>query len=489
MAMISRRGLLGGVAAGSAAWLARSAAHGRPGQLPLKALGPPVTPRSDGRDVDILLDAEERQIALPCFEGRAMPLWTFADGGWPTVRLRLGDRLVARVKNRLPRQDEHISIHWHGIRLPNNEDGVPYMTQAPIVPGGEFTYHVVPPDAGSYFFHTHCNTVEHLGRGLLGLLIVDGDETAPYDHDLALVMKDWRIGSDGQFLPFMTDAGAAKAGSPGTPRSVNGADLPRIELPASADVRLRLFNVDAVRFSEIGIKGADAAVVAVDGVACPPFPLKSWRMGPAMRLDIVIRSPRPGASAHLVDFFAPEPVQLAELVGTGAPRRRSAFDPAPLRASRIAEPDLARAERVKFAFSATASGDAVAELPIVDGIDIGALCLTSRTYWAINKQAWPGTDHSRLGPPLAELKLGQTYLFELENLTPHPHPIHIHGHTFTFVSSNKRGLPPHKADTVALLPRERIEVAFVADNPGLWMFHCHILEHQETGMMGYLKVA
>jgi len=212
-------------------------------------------------------------------------------------------------------------------------------------------------------------------------------------------------------------------------------------------------------------------------------------MGPAMRLDIVIRSPRPGASAHLVDFFAPEPVQLAELVGTGAPRRRSAFDPAPLRASRIAEPDLARAERVKFAFSATASGDGVAELPTVDGIDIGALCLTSRTYWAINKQAWPGTDHSRLGPPLAELRLGQTYLFELENLTPHPHPIHIHGHTFTFVSSNKRGLPPHKADTVALLPRERIEVAFVADNPGLWMFHCHILEHQETGMMGYLKVA
>jgi FtsP/CotA-like multicopper oxidase with cupredoxin domain len=90
---------------------------------------------------------------------------------------------------------------------------------------------------------------------------------------------------------------------------------------------------------------------------------------------------------------------------------------------------------------------------------------------------------------LAELKLGKSYIFELENLTPHAHPIHIHGHTFTFVSSNKRKLPPHKCDTIVLLPRERLEVALVADNPGSWMFHCHLLEHQETGMMGYVHVA
>ena len=104
-------------------------------------------------------------------------------------------------------------------------------------------------------------------------------------------------------------------------------------------------------------------------------------------------------------------------------------------------------------------------------------------------QSWVSVDHSDLGPPLAKLQLGRSYIFELTNATPHAHPIHIHGHTFEVLKSSLRKLPVHRADTVLLSPKERIEVAFVADNPGRWMFHCHILEHQESGMMGYLDVA
>ena len=73
-------------------------------------------------------------------------------------------------------------------------------------------------------------------------------------------------------------------------------------------------------------------------------------------------------------------------------------------------------------------------------------------------------------------------------MTPHRHPIHLHGHTFKVLSSSKRDLPVHYADTVLVSPKERIEIAFVAA-PGNWMFHCHILEHLETGMMGYFRVA
>ena len=90
---------------------------------------------------------------------------------------------------------------------------------------------------------------------------------------------------------------------------------------------------------------------------------------------------------------------------------------------------------------------------------------------------------------IATLTRGRSYVFELSNVTPHMHPIHIHGHTFKFLRSNKRDLPVHHADTILLQPKERVEVAFVADNPGDWMFHCHIIEHQETGMMSYLRVA
>ena len=107
---------------------------------------------------------------------------------------------------------------------------------------------------------------------------------------------------------------------------------------------------------------------------------------------------------------------------------------------------------------------------------------------AINKQSWASVDHKDLGAPLAALKRGQSYVFELKNVTPHTHPIHIHGHTFEVLKSSLRKRPVYRADTVLIAPNERLEVAILADNLGKWMLHCHILEHQETGMMGYYTV-
>nr|WP_210308460.1 multicopper oxidase family protein [Prosthecomicrobium pneumaticum] len=475
---------------GAAAALGGAAAFGRPAPAAPAELPPPVAPVAE-RIVERTLVAAERPGTLPCLPGRSLPLWTFGPRPEDSViRLRRGERLVAHVSNRLTRPGEHISIHWHGIRLPNDQDGVPYLTQQPIEPGGDHSYSFVPPDTGTFFFHTHCNTVEQLGRGLAGILIVEGDETEPYDADEIVALRDWRIADDGSFLPFLTPEGAGKAGSFGTIRSVNGAADPDIAVPASADVRLRVLNIDPTRIVEIGIEGAEAAVVAIDGLACPPFPLRSWRMGPAMRADLVVRTPRDGGAATLVDYFSAAPVPLARLVAGGPDRRTGAFDPAPLRRAAIAPPVLEGAERLPFVFSATATGAAVAALADdPDGPPLGSLCLSAGSFWAINKQAWPADGHTRLPPPLALLERGRTYRFELQNVTPRMHPIHIHGHSFTVLGSNKRSLPPHIADTVLLLPKERLDVAFVADNPGAWMFHCHIIEHQETGMMGYVRVA
>ena len=104
-------------------------------------------------------------------------------------------------------------------------------------------------------------------------------------------------------------------------------------------------------------------------------------------------------------------------------------------------------------------------------------------------QAWPERDHASLPPPLAVLERGHTYAFTLRNASQFLHPIHMHGHTFKVLRSSKQRLPVHHADTVLLLPDEEVEVAFVADNPGNWMLHCHVIEHQETGMMAYFSVA
>lgn len=435
------------------------------------------------------LEVAERLTALPCFNGKALPLWTFKeDTPLPVVRVKAGVPFEANIKNGLAREGEHVTIHWHGLRIPNAEDGVPYMTQKPVYPGETGRYAFTPPDTGTFFFHTHCNAVEHVGRGLAGVLIVEGDEIAASDADIVLVMKDWRLSPDGAFLPFTTDDGAAKAGTPGTVRSVNGITKPVIDIPASANVRVRLLNVDVTRISEVGFEGATASIIAVDGNPCAPIPMTTWRLGSASRIDVLLRSPKAGGTVRVMDYFAAEPVVLAELTAKGAAVRTDKFVAKPLRQLTYARPDLAKAERIPFAFSATATGEAVAALSGAGGIEIGSLCLSKRTFWAINKQAWPSPDHKDLGPPLAKLKSGQTYIFELQNLTPHAHPIHIHGHTFDVLKSSLRKLPPFRADTVFLVPKERTDVAFVAGTPGKWMFHCHILEHQETGMMGYIEV-
>jgi len=109
------------------------------------------------------------------------------------------------------------------------------------------------------------------------------------------------------------------------------------------------------------------------------------------------------------------------------------------------------------------------------------------SFWAINKVPYPGDTPDPMAP-LAEMKLGRTYLLNVENVTPHAHPIHIHGVNFKVVSSSTRQVLPLVSDTYLILPDEKVQLAVVADNPGDWVFHCHIIEHQKTGMTGYVRI-
>jgi FtsP/CotA-like multicopper oxidase with cupredoxin domain len=457
-----------------------------------RALAPPLK-LIPGKTQPLLLTAAERPTALPCFGGHTLPMWSFADGAWtPVIRLKLGERLDVMLENRLPRPDEYTSIHWHGCRLPNNQDGVPYLVQKPVMPGEKFHYNFMPPDTGTFFFHTHCNTAEQLGRGLQGVVIVDGDTTEPYDADVVLFIRDWQVDlATGQWNPFVTLRGAGRAGTYGPVRSVNGTVNPEIKLPASGDCRLRLINGDPTRVINIAIEDGEAAILAIDGFAVPPLPLSDWWLGPAMRIDLVLRAPEPGKTARLIDQSMSGRVELAHFTGAGEPLSTSDFDPAPLHAVRVPEPDLDTATRLDFAFARTDEGQmlALADDSLGGTLgSLGALCVSSHGFWAINDRRWPDHDHARLPPPLGLLDRGQSYVFTLRNKSPFTHPIHIHGHTFKLLSSDKLSRPEHHTDTLLLLPDETAEVAFVADNPGNWMFHCHVVEHQENGMMGYLRV-
>jgi FtsP/CotA-like multicopper oxidase with cupredoxin domain len=409
--------------------------------------------------------------AAPHDGALARDMWLYNGETFPVLRFRQGEELNVTLRNGLA---EHTSIHWHGVRGPNAFDGVPYLTQLPVQPGEDFIYRFTPPDAGTFFFHPHCNTAEQMGRGLLGALIVE-EENPPFDDDVVLILKDWRLTDDGRFLPFFTPSGASKAGTFGTLRTVNGAPSPTIDIRGRT--RLRLINADPTRISEIGLEGA--SVIAIDGNPVTPFVLDTWRLGPGMRLDLALS--KDGA---LKDYFAAEPVVLATLRGETS-----------MGGSLAVPPQAAFADAWRHTLELGAGVDSVgdaAPVTLPDGrvIDIAdSLCLAQGTFWTLDGKSWPSRDHDRLPPPLFDFKRGQSVLLEIANTTSRAHPIHIHGHTMTVLSASLLRRPVHRADTVLVLPNERVTVGFVADNPGNWMIHCHVIEHQETGMMGWFRVS
>jgi FtsP/CotA-like multicopper oxidase with cupredoxin domain len=395
----------------------------------------------------------------------------------PVIRIRQGEVFVAELDNRL---DERTTIHWHGLRVPNAMDGVPYLTQPPVEPGERFRYAFTPPDAGTFWYHPHCNTLEQMGHGLTGVLVVEEAEDPGFDAEVVLNLRDFRLGDDGRFLPPSIPRQAARAGTFGTVLTANWRQAPVHDAPAGGLVRLRLAATDVTRIYRLRMTGGEAEAIALDGNPAPtPFALPDdFLLGPGQRLDLAVRMPDgEGEEAALATLAGNRLVTLARLRATGASLGRSLAELAPLPPNPVPEPDLSAAETLAFEFSATA-----------DTADRPSVCGTpGYTFWAINRQAWPG-DMPDPGAPLVVLRLGRSYVLSLSNRTPHMHPIHLHGMSFRLLHSNRRELLPLVTDTALLLPDERVDVALVADNPGDWVFHCHIIEHQKTGMTGFIRV-
>ncbi len=291
--------------------------------------------------------------------------------------------------------------------------------------------------------------------------------------------------------------GAGRAGTFGTLRTINGAIEPEIEIRGSGKIRLRILNLDSTRVGDIGVVGAKAEVIAIDGNAHPPFPLDTWRLGPAMRIDLALDVPPAGGKFELIDYFAAEPVRLATLVARSSPGGAAARAFEWSGEAKLPEPDVAEAAHhvLRLSAAATPSDYAPLNIPPIElpgGRKIAildTLCATTRTLWAIDDKPWPQNGHAHLPPPLMTLRKGAPVVLELVNATRQVHPMHIHGHSFKVLSASKLKRPVHWADTVLVMPDERVEIAFVADNPGNWMVHCHIIEHQDTGMMGWFRVA
>lgn len=428
----------------------------------------------------------------------ATSIWGFdGQAPGPILRVRQGQRLDVQLVNRLP---QPTTIHWHGIRVPNDMDGVPNLTQDAVMPGETYPYSFVCADAGTYWYHPHANSAEQLGRGLSGLLIVDEAEPPQADRELAFVLSDWKLKDDGAIDPdFASAQERSHEGRIGALVTVNGAPGGDVALRRNERVRLRLLNVANARTFELSFAAAgtphDPWLIALDGQPVAPRRLGQERLalGPGMRADLLLDAAAAPDGKRLLLVHPPgdDPAPLLRFVEFGAaPARAEPLPPPrPLAPNPIPAPDPARAERHELLFAGGARPGMHMPQPqrSADGAH-------PHGTWTVNGKAMihdGGTTHEHGSmPPLLTLKRGAHAVFALKNDTVFDHPIHLHGHTFRILSRNGTALAqPLLTDTILMSQQESAEIAFVADNPGDWMLHCHILEHQESGMGAVYRVA
>lgn len=400
----------------------------------------------------------------------------------PVIHGQQGQPMHLRVRNGTA---DYTAMHWHGLRIANAMDGVPYLTQMPIAGGEVFDYQFTPPDAGTYWYHPHCMTMAQMAHGLTGVMVIQEAEDPGFDGDQVLNLRDFRLAEDGSFLPYYTARGAARGGTHGNVLTANWLQAPVYDQPSGGLVRLRVVNSDTTRIYKLHLSTAQARIIAWDGhpvemVLPLPTAAEPLLVGPGQRVDFAVQMPSSeGQTVALLAELPGRPTRtMAQLRSLGADRGRVLDELKPLPANPFSKPDLSQAEVLDFVFGWTPEGDAPND---------GYCGSMGYSFWSINRTPWAG-DAAKGTGPLAVLERGKSYVLRLRNESPNLHPIHLHGLAFVPIRSNLRQLPPLITDTLLLLKDEQVEIALVADNPGDWAFHCHVIEHQKTGLAGYIRV-
>jgi FtsP/CotA-like multicopper oxidase with cupredoxin domain len=433
--------------------------------------------------------------------GRKVQTWGYNGGvPGPEIRVSEGDTLRVNVLNRLPADT---TIHWHGLPVPNAMDGVPHITQPPIESRKEFTYEFVVPTAGTYVYHSHVGL--QLDRGLYGPLIVEPKkEELDYDREYILLLDDWLDGVSGtpeDTLKALQASGGGMGGGmmggsgggmmggrgQGGLGSSGGVDYPlylingrapnepeTLKIRRREKARLRLINPAGETTSRFAVGGHRLTVTHSDGQPVEPVEVDAVRIGPGERYDVIVEANNPGVWQVAA---APEgKTGLARAILRYEEGSQSSLPPTSSRPKELSGRVLSYGElrttrEVTFPSDGLFGGpDRTLELTLSGGM--------GDYVWTIDGQAYPDAD------PL-EVSKGEWVRFHLTNQSMMAHPMHLHGHFFQLQNGTGRG--PFK-DTVLVEPHMgEATIDFVADNPGDWFFHCHIIYHMESGMARVLS--
>lgn len=379
----------------------------------------------------------------------------------PLLEAKTGDQLVVHFDNALP---EATTVHWHGVRLPAAMDGTMLM-QSGIEPGQSFEYSFTLKDAGLFWFHPHMRSDVQVEKGLYGTILVRGLNEPKVDHETVLVLDDVRVNADGTFPEYLDDE-SKMMGREGNVLLVNGVSGPEIPMQSGALERLRIVNVANGRFFNLRLDAHSFRIIGTDGgLVETPWDTETLLMAPGERYDVVlIPNGEPGSALTLWN----EPYSR----GHGS----VASDPDKLGTVRLASGAALSGRALPAAFPAVEKLAAPpADIPVVLAEkfdDQGELVFT------INGQVYPDV-------PVVQTANGSVRTMAVKNESDMDHPFHLHG--FFFQRQNDTGTLKNK-DTIIVKAHESMDLTARFDEPGKWVYHCHILEHAEGGMVGELHV-
>lgn len=400
-------------------------------------------------------------------ETKTITAWGFNQSvPGPVIKAKKGDTLVINVKNEL---SEPTVVHWHGIRLPSTMDGTDDV-QKPIAPGENFTYRFEVPDAGTFWYHSHQNETEQMERGLYGALIVEEDSGIVTDAERILMIDDMKLAKDQSFKKgnLVERWKERHDGREGDTLLINGKENYSIDMHEGQKERWRIINASSARYVRFSLGGKPFALIATDGgLIEAPKEEKEVLLTPGERIDIIVGAFREGETFHIESLpynrmtFVKAKHNVFATVNVKEAKPSKAYLPSLLREIESIAPKEAEVTR-KVKFSVGASWK--------HGID-----------FLVN-----GDMHAQDKP----VHVGKLQVWEVSNTSLMDHPFHLHGFFFQVIEENGKA-PEYKAwkDTYNLKPGSTVKIAWIPDNrPGRWMYHCHILEHHEAGMMAHFEV-
>lgn len=419
------------------------------------------------RIVEISLRAEV--VSLSVVPGEPTEVWTYNGNlPGPLIRANVGDRVIVHFSNALP---QPTTVHWHGVQVPIEMDGVPGISQEEVKSGGTFTYDLVVRDAGLFWYHPHFMSAAQVGFGLYGALLVEESESiVPAADQFVMVLSDIAIDNGKLEAPDSGGVLGDLLGREGNHLLVNGREGPTLTFREGALQRWRIVNASKSRYFDLVLGGAQPfMVIGVDGGLLENSVQRDHLvLAPGERLDVLL-TPHSEDGTPLILQAVPFNR------GFGSVEFRSIEDLMTLTPSALpAMPPVVLPQVRRAIVAMDADGAKSVTLQLVLNNREGQFGIEGGPFWR-------GTS--------VRAELGEKQLWTIINKATWSHPIHLHGYFFQQV--DQQGVPLRPLawkDTIDVPADTTVRFLVRFERPGSWMYHCHILDHAEAGLMSTVDV-